>query len=145
MERLSYVSLSGVIVSLFTLGVGGCTHSSQTTDNAANLNISASQIEADLATQKTQKGAKAEAEERIENAAKLASANLLKLRSNLNQPFSVSVKALSVRSGPSLSSKKIASLKRGTLVKVVEIQNQWARFDENKWIALRYLKLSAPK
>jgi uncharacterized protein YgiM (DUF1202 family) len=50
----------------------------------------------------------------------------------------INIAALNVRSGPSLTSKVVGSLKRGELVQVTREVNGWGEIGMDRWIYLPY-------
>ena len=52
--------------------------------------------------------------------------------------------SLNVRKGPGTNYKIVDTLNHGTMVKVYEINDSWARIGENKWCSNKYLSNSKP-
>lgn len=54
--------------------------------------------------------------------------------------YIVNTSTLNVRIGPDSSFKKVGTLTIGQRAKIVEIDDNWGRYEKNKWICLDYCK-----
>ena len=145
MTRTSFSAVFRLITGFFVLFFCGCAHDPQVLSRQAPAGSKTPPTftdtldeEADLADSNNT------SRSRIENAAKIATGSVLKHQASLSQVFLVTTSVLNVRIGPSLEFKKVASLKEGALINVSQIEKEWAKIGDSRWVALRHLKLSAP-
>ena len=146
MARLSIWTFFGLLFGIFSCLIEGCASlkETKTIEASSPANDPPNPKELLLEGEHSANPEEKIAQHKIEQAAKTASGKVLKGRPGLSQAFFVSTSVLNVRIGPHRTFRKVGALKEGALVNVSQIEKEWAKFGDDRWVALRYLKVSVP-